>query len=378
MKWSLRIGSIIGIPIKVHLTFILLLVLVFFAGTKVIGLGGLAGVIFICLVFASVVFHELAHSLVARHYGIEVVDITLLPIGGVARMAKPPEKPAQEMLIAAAGPAASFALAVALLITADLVGSKIPVSDFSLRTNLIAQLCAVNFVLAVFNLVPAFPMDGGRILRGFLGLYLHPLKATRIAVGVGQVFAAILFFLGLLSMNLFMILIALFVYIGAESEEKQMGVMLTLEGVTAKSTMITDLEVVSPEHRIGEVADRYCHSFQGDFPVVDDRGLTGLVTRETLTEALHKLGPSVKVGEIMRVDYPIALEDTPLTEILQKMQEAGSKVVPIMRQRELVGLVTLEQIGRYNMLCAGFSCEFIHPGRTDPSKQADSAHEPQP
>lgn len=363
MKWSFRIGSIFGIPVTVHITFLLLLLLVFFAGQSIIGTGGLNGVVFVILVFASVVFHELSHATVARHYGINVVDITLLPIGGVARMATPPDNPKQEILIAAAGPAASLALAFCLWFLASAVGTGVSISDMSVRGGLLAQLTAVNVVLALFNLLPAFPMDGGRILRGFLGLYLSQYKATRIAVGIGQVFAIVLFFVGLMAMNFFMILIALFVYIGAESEERQMGIMLSLGGAKAQDAMITGLSTLTPDRTVGEAAGIYFHSFQGDFPVMDDRRLVGLVTKDILVDALHNIGPTAPVSRVMTRDFPTVTEETSLIDVLGKIQESGSKAIPVLKSGQLVGLITLEQLGRYNMVCSGYSCDFASTSR---------------
>lgn len=364
MKWSFKIGSIMGIPVKIHLTFLLLLVLIYFAGTAVIGTGGLDGVIFVVLVFASVVFHELSHALVARHYGIDVVDITLLPIGGVARMAKPPERPKEEIFIAIAGPAASFVLAFALWFALDIFGDGVTVSDFSVKGSLLAQLTAVNVVLAVFNLLPAFPMDGGRILRGVLALKMSQYRATHIAVGVGQVLAIVLFFLGLWTLNPFMILIALFVYIGAETEERQVGIMISLGGATARHAMSTDIEVLRPTATVADAAELSCRGFQADFPVMDGSRLVGLVTRETIVEALHRQGPAVTVQEVMVRDFPVAGEQSSLIDVLQKIQETGYKAVPILRGADLKGIITLEQIGRYNMLCSGYACDFTGAGET--------------
>ncbi len=359
MRWSFKVGSIFGVPLNVHITFILLLILVYFVGGSVIGAGGFQGVIFIVLVFASVVFHELSHSIVAKHYGIKVEDITLLPIGGVARMVDTPEKPVQEIVIAAAGPAASFLLAFMLWFVADIFGSGVTITDMSIQGGLLAELTAVNFVLAVFNLLPAFPMDGGRILRGLIALYLSPYQATRIAVGIGQMFAIAMFFLGILSGNFFMILIALFVYLGAETEERQMGIMVALGGSKALDAMISELHTLKPEQTVVDAAVRFCKGFQSDFPVVDDRRLIGLVTREAIVDTLHKKGPSAMVSDIMVRDFPVANEQTPLTEVLRKMQSSNSKAVPILNHGELKGLITLEQIGRYNMLCSGYSCDFL-------------------
>jgi Zn-dependent protease/CBS domain-containing protein len=366
MKWSFKMGSILGIPLKVHVTFFLLLFIVYLAGDKFIGIGGLHGLIFVGLIFASVIFHELSHAMVARHYGIDVLDITLLPIGGVARMPTTPEDPRQEVLISAAGPAASLVLAISLWFISDLLGYGLSFWNTSIQGNLLAQLAAVNFILAIFNIIPAFPMDGGRVLRGLLALYMSPLKATHIAVGIGQALAIGLFFLGLLSMNVFMILIALFVYMGAEAEERQLGMTFPLKGVTARAAMVSDLDVLSPHDTVGHVAERYCRGFQEDFPVVDGRRLVGLITRDTLVNALHKKGPSVSVSETMTRDFPTAAEDTPLVEILEKIQASGSKAVPILRAGEISGLITLEQIGRYSMLCAGYACDFMGADKRGP------------
>ncbi len=366
MKWSYKIGSILGIPLRVHVTFLLLLLIVYFVGGSIIGIGGLRGLIFVALIFASVVFHELSHAMVARHYGIEVVDITLLPIGGVARMPVTPEDPRQELLISAAGPASSLVLAISLWFLSDLLGYGLSFWHVSVHGNLLAELALVNFVLAVFNLIPAFPMDGGRVLRGFLGLYMSPMTATRIAVGIGQVLAIGLFFIGLLSMNIFMILIALFVYMGAEAEERHLGAVLPLKGVTARAAMVSGIDVLSPRDTVGVVAERYCRGFQEDFPVVEDHRVVGLITRDGLINALHKKGPSCLVSEAMTGDFPTASEETPLVEILEKIQASGSKAVPILKAGEISGLITLELIGRYSMLCAGYSCDFMttdKPGR---------------
>ncbi|MBI5569984.1 MAG: site-2 protease family protein [Desulfomonile tiedjei] len=368
MKWSFKIGSILGIPVKVHLTFVLLLILIYFAGPVIVGVGGVSGVIFVLLVFASVVFHELSHAMVARHYGIGVQDITLLPIGGVARMAKQPERPSQEVAIAVAGPIASIVLAISFWFAAELFGSQVTVLDFSVKRDWLAQLAAVNLVLALFNLLPAFPMDGGRVLRGLLGLTMTPYRATRIAVGVGQVLAIVLFFVGLILPNFFMILIALFVYLGAETEEQQMGIMMALGGATAGTAMIRNVQSLSPDKLVGDAAELFCHGFQSDFPVMEGRRLIGLVTRDTITESLHKRGPSVPVQEIMARDFPTVVEDTPLVEVLEKIEASGYKVLPVLSGGELMGLVTLEQIWRYNMLCSGYSCEFMQPARRNASE----------
>jgi CBS domain-containing protein len=280
-------------------------------------------------------------------------------------MTKTPDKPSEEIFIAIAGPLSSLVLAFALWFAAHLIGMDVTVTDLSVKGGILPQLAAINLFLAIFNLLPAFPMDGGRVLRGILGLYLSPYMATRIAVGVGQVFAIGLFFLGLYVMNFFMILIALFVYLGAEAEERQMTIMQSLGGATAATAMITDLEKLSPDETVGHAAEIYCRSFQQDFPVMEGSRLIGLLTRELITETLHKNGPSVPVREIMVTDFPTVSEQARLTDVFQKIQQTGYKAVPIVSGSELRGLITLEQIARYNMLCSGYSCDFMQPRKSD-------------
>jgi Zn-dependent protease/CBS domain-containing protein len=367
MNWSFKIAAVMGIPVRIHFTFLLLLLLVFFAGDALIGAGGLSGVVFVLLVFASVVFHELSHAVVARHYGVNVLDITLLPIGGMARMATPPERPMHEIFIAVAGPIASFLLAFLFWFAADLFSTGVTLSDLSVKSGLLAQLASVNLVLGLFNLLPAFPMDGGRILRGLLGLSMSPYKATRIAAGVGQALAVGLFFLGLVWMNIFLILIALFVYVGAEAEEKQMGLMTALRGATAQTAMSSDVAVLAPGQSVGDAAGLYCRGFQSDFPVMDGPRLVGLVTQDIVTQSLHLYGPTTRVQEVMARDFPTVLEHTPLTEVLEKINATGYQAIPVLRGPELRGLVTLGQILRFNMLCSGYSCEFMTPGKSQDS-----------
>ena len=196
MKWSFKIGSIFGIPVRIHITFLLLLFFVAVNPHKGL-LGGLVGVVFIILVFIGVLLHELGHSLVARHFGEPVHDIVLLPIGGVSRM-EIPQDPRQEILVAVSGPVVSLILAMFFLILSLLFGYSLGFGSFiKAESRILVELFYVNLMLAIFNLIPAFPMDGGRILRGILALRMEPVRATRIAVGVGQVLAVVMFFIGI-------------------------------------------------------------------------------------------------------------------------------------------------------------------------------------
>ncbi len=218
MGWSFPIGSVGGTLIRVHVTFFLLLAWV--AGSAWIAGGAQAAldsVLFILLLFACVVLHELGHVLAARRYGVQTPDITLLPIGGVARLERIPEKPSQEFVIAIAGPAVNVVIAAILLV---ILGGILPAGSLELDNpgvNLLARLAGANIFLVVFNLIPAFPMDGGRILRAALAHWLGYTQGTRIAATVGQVLAFGFGFLGLFG-NPLLLFIALFVYLGATAE----------------------------------------------------------------------------------------------------------------------------------------------------------------
>lgn len=220
MKWSWKIGAIKGIDIYIHFTFFLLLA--GFGISSLISQQSLAAsfgsMLYIILLFTIVVLHELGHSLTAKHFGIDTRQITLLPIGGVAQLERMPEKPVQELLISIAGPAVNVVLALALLVLSYFVSSFGTVSSIALiSSEFIFKLVGVNVALAVFNLIPAFPMDGGRVLRAILALRGSYLLATKNALNVSKVFAVLFGIIGIFS-NPFLIIIAIFVWIAGSQE----------------------------------------------------------------------------------------------------------------------------------------------------------------
>jgi Zn-dependent protease len=229
MKGSIKLFEIFGISINIHITFLLLPVLFYFKE-------GLSGVLLVIIIFACVTFHELTHSLVAKKFGIGVRDITLLPIGGVASMSKMPESPKQEFLISVSGPLSNIFLAAVFFLIfyyTPWIPREVlrhPLSGESLIYT-VAWLPWANMMLAVFNMLPAFPMDGGRVLRAILSIRMNYAKATRIAVGIGHIFAIIFGFWGLVTGNIFLILIALFIYIAASAEEAQVNMLETLKAL---------------------------------------------------------------------------------------------------------------------------------------------------
>jgi len=352
MKWSFQIGKLFGIPIRVHVTFLLLLLFIAFAGSKQAGqAGAIFGTISIILIFVCVVLHEIGHSLVAVHYGIKVKDIVLLPIGGVSRMEDIPEEPKKEIAISVVGPLISLGLAVVFFFIAKATGQGTGFRQFSVfQGNVIATLFWINLILGLFNLVPAFPMDGGRVLRGLLATSMDGLRATKIAVSVGQGFAILLFFFGIF-FNWWLALIAIFIYLGAEGEERMVMLKTSLGKSSVRVAMITDVHTVSPDQTVGEVLENICHGFQQDFPVLEGGELVGILTKEDVFSALHKHEKSALVRDVMQTDFVTTTEDAPLSEIFKKMTARRLSVIPVMRGRKLQGLINLEQIGKYHMIC---------------------------
>jgi Zn-dependent protease/CBS domain-containing protein len=352
MKWSFKIGKLFGIPIRVHLTFLLLLFFIGISGSKQGGSeGAILGMIVIIFIFICVILHEVGHSLVAIHYGIKVNDIILLPIGGVSRMEEIPEDPKQEITISVVGPLVSFGLAILFFVLSEVTHQGIGFKQINIYSrNVVASLFWINLVLGVFNLIPAFPMDGGRVLRGILAIRMESLKATKIAVGIGQGFAILLFFFGIF-FNWWMALIAIFIYLGAEGEERMVAVKNSLGKSPVKLAMLTDVHTVSPQETVGQVLERICHSFQQDFPVEEGGEVVGILTRETIFSALHKHEKTTLVKDIMQKDFVYTTADASLSEIYKTMTAHRLYVMPVMKGKKLRGMINLEQIGKYHMIC---------------------------
>jgi len=352
MKWSFQIGKLFGIPIRIHVTFLLLLFFIGIVGSRQAGgSGAIFGMISIVFIFFCVVLHEIGHSLMAIRYGIDVKDIVLLPIGGVSRMEDIPEDPKKEITISVVGPLVSFALAFFFFLIAKTTGQNISVREISLfGGNLVANLFWINLILGMFNLVPAFPMDGGRVLRGILATSMDSLRATKIAVSMGQVFAIVLFFFGIF-FSWWMALIAIFIYLGAEGEERMVALRTTLGKSPVRMAMITEINTVSPDQTVGEVLEVICHGFQQDFPVVEGGEVVGILTKEAVFSALHKHEKSALVGDVMKKDFVSTTEDASLSDIFKKMTIEKLSVIPVMKGKELRGMINLEQIGKYHMIC---------------------------
>src|SRR6266849_6477406 len=353
MSWSINIGSIAGTAIRIHITFLLFLVWIFVAGLATGGVNdALSSLVFMVLLFACVLAHEFGHIFTARAFGVATPDVTLLPIGGVARLERIPEAPYEEFLVAIAGPLVNVAIAIALVL---LAGARVNASDLytveSPHTSMIDRLAAVNLFLAVFNMIPAFPMDGGRVLRALLASRMGYVRATEIASFIGQGVAFALGFIGLFS-NPMLIFIAIFVYLAASSEAHLVAIRAMSRGVPTSAAMMTQFATLSPEAHVEEAVQTLLRTSQSEFPVVDGAGKpVGLLGRGDLIRALKHLGPDARVAEAMSPTVPTVGHRRCLDEAFRILQEKSSPAVAVVdASGRLVGLVTSETVGEMLML----------------------------
>jgi stage IV sporulation protein FB len=351
MSWSIPIFRVAGIHVRIHLTFLLLL------GWLALGYyleGGsaeaAARLLFILLLFACVLLHEFGHAFAAKGYGIDTPDITLLPIGGVARLARMPEKPSQELVVALAGPAVNVVIAIALFLVIGFRGMTIDDATI-VRPGMLEKLMVINVVLVLFNLVPAFPMDGGRVLRALLATRLSYARATQIAAMVGQGCAFVFGFLGLFG-NPMLIFIALFVYIGASQEATLAQMKDVSRGLPVSSAMIRDFRALPVDATLTEAVDALLATSQHDFPVIDEHGaVAGVLLRNDLISALRRNDPALRAGDVMRRGVPTVTTGTPFDEAFRVMQESNCPAVPVLdRMHRLVGLLTPENVSELMMV----------------------------
>ncbi|MDY6819672.1 MAG: CBS domain-containing protein [Halobacteriales archaeon] len=359
---SYRIGSVFGIPIEVDFSLLLVLpVLGWVIGSQVTrwvsllnqlpnggGFAGtglttgvtpwLLGIAAAVGLFVGVLLHELGHSVVAIHYGYEIESIKLWIFGGVAQFLEMPEQPRQEVAVSIAGPLVSVVLGVFSYIGFRIVSPVSPVLTF-----VFGYLTLMNISLTVFNLLPAFPMDGGRVLRAWLARNQPFAEATRTAARVGKVFAILLGLIGLLGFNLLLIGIAFFIYIGAEGEARQAEMKATFEGVTVGDLMtpVVDLQTVRPETPISELVTRMLRERHTGYPVVSNDGLVGIVTLDDLQHIPEAERDAYRVKDLMTSDLEtIHIDDNPI-DALQRMQQTGIGRLPVVDDTgAMVGLIS--------------------------------------
>jgi Zn-dependent protease/predicted transcriptional regulator len=295
--------------------------------------------------------HELGHALTARRFGIETRDIILLPIGGVARLERMPEEPRQELLIAVAGPAVNVVLAAIFWMLMFMLGDRPTFGySFSGSGGFLGQMLAVNITLILFNALPAFPMDGGRVLRALLAMRMNYARATRYAAAVGKVFAALFVLFGLMESYPFLVVIGIFVWLGASGEASQTQVKLGLQGATIDDIIIRDVLTLAPDDPLQKGVDSVLAGFQQDFPVVVGGVLQGLLTREDLVRALDAQGRTGRVADAMRSSVPTASPSDAITDVFARLQSAGLRSIPVVAEGQFIGVITTENIAEYLML----------------------------
>jgi Zn-dependent protease len=339
-----------GIDVRVHATFLLLLVWVAISAYQRTGsgIGATRGVAFVLALFASVVLHEFGHALVARRYGIGTRDITLLPIGGVARLERMPDRPREELWIALAGPTVTLALAVILYVAAQLAG--LPMSSGAAMTgSVVTQLMWANVSLLVFNLLPAFPMDGGRVLRAALAMRMSYARATAVAARVGRAFALVFGIIGLFG-NPLLVFIALFVWLAAAAEAQAVQMRSMLGDVPVERVMIRDVQTLNPRDPLTTALDHILRGFQQDFPVVEDHKVVGVLSRDALLRAVARQGRDAPVADAMDRAFRTAEPGEPVEQALARLRECRCHTMPVVSNGQLQGVLTMENIGEFVMI----------------------------
>jgi Zn-dependent protease/CBS domain-containing protein len=353
MGWSFKLFDVAGTAVRIHATFFLLLAWI--AAIYWVQGGPAAainGVIFITILFVCVVLHEFGHILAARHYGIRTPDVTLLPIGGVASMERMPEKPSQEIVVALAGPAVNLVIAAVLMLVLQ---ARFDLSQLAqleqAQSTLLGRIAAANVALFAFNLIPAFPMDGGRVLRALLVVKLGYTTATRVAAWIGQGLALVFAYWGLFG-NPLLILIAVFIFFAASGEAGYVQAREYTRGYLASHAMITSFQSLNPLSTVDDAAALLLRTTQQELPVLDGSGvLRGVVTRDNLIAALKERGGATPVIGVMTRDVPTVPENACLDRVFQQLRSAGTRFVGVTDWRQrLIGYITPETLAELVMI----------------------------
>jgi Zn-dependent protease len=353
MSWSIKLFSVGGTAVRMHLTFLLLLgwiaAVQWMRGTAQ---DAIAGVAFIIVLFACVVLHEFGHIIAGRRYGIRTPDVTLWPIGGIASMERMPDRPSQEVVVALAGPAVNAVIAFVLIVA---VGLRFDLQQMTpvefIQSSFVAQIAVANIVLLVFNLIPAFPMDGGRVLRALLAMKLGYVRATQVAAIVGQILAVAFAILGLMG-NPVLVLIAIFIFLAARGEAGYAQFRELTRGRHVADAMITSFQSLGVMATADDAAQLLLQTTQQEFPVLDGASrLRGVVTRKAIIEALKKSGGAIPVLEIMTADVPTVPQETDLEQAFALLRKTNAQCVGVVDPSGgLVGYITPENVKELVMI----------------------------
>jgi len=358
MRWSIPIGRVFGVTLRLHVTFLLLLAWI---GYEAFVVGGVSAawweVARVCLIFVCIALHELGHSVVAQQLDVEVRSITLLPIGGVAALRRIPENPWHEIAITLAGPMVNAAIAILLLPFAGvptlLEFASIPPGVIGLMRSLVAA----NMLLFAFNFIPAFPMDGGRLLRAVLALVLPYRRATAVAATVGQGIAALFVLAGVMGWQilplvppLWLLIIGVFIFLGAEGEERMVRMRSLLNELEVEDVMSRDFAVLAPNATVADGLRMVYQTGQDDFPVMQSDHLAGLVSRAAMVDASNKLGSEIPVAEVMDTNLPVVSPRDKVANVYEEMLSEGHSSFPVLSEGQLIGLLSPENISRYMLV----------------------------
>ncbi|MEJ2007457.1 MAG: site-2 protease family protein [Acidobacteriota bacterium] len=349
MRWSWKIGEVSGIGLYIHATFWILILFILYInwshGQNLTT--ALYGAAFVLVVFGFITLHELGHALTAHRFGVRTRDITLLPIGGLARLERMPDDPIQELWVALAGPAVNIAIAGLLYFVLLSSGGQMSFEQLEwFGGNFLDKLIIVNVWLVAFNMIPAFPMDGGRVLRSLLATRIEFGRATRISARIGQGIAGIFAIAGLFS-DPFLIFIALFVWTGAQQEASMAKMHISVGDIPVQHIMLRDFRVLRPDDTLGQAVDQVLGGWREDFPIVFGDHVLGMLTRENMTRGLAQNGPQTRVRDAMRRDIPAVDPRQRLDQALALMRECNCRSLPVEHEGKLAGLLTLDNVGEF-------------------------------
>ena len=363
MNSSLQLGKIMGIPVRLHWTFLLVILYIAWAFAsfsqqvlgRTYGLGSIEpaslrwiySLVFAVVLFACVALHELGHSYIAHKNGITIKSITLYFFGGVSAVEEIPRNPGLELQMAFAGPAVSGVIGLVSVLLASLLG------DGSAASIMLWTLGLMNIILMIFNLIPAFPMDGGRLLRAWFATRMPYIRATRNAADIGKMFAILMFVIGLFSFNFMLLFVAFFVYVGASEEEKATEISVSLEGIKVKNIMSPEVRTVAPDMTLQELKELMFLEKHRGYPVMSGDEMQGIVTLTNLQSVPDELLSSTRVEKVMaRKLYVIAPLDEASTA-MKMMNDMQIRRLPVMDNGRLVGIVSREDLVRAIELSSG-------------------------
>lgn len=366
MKWSLKIGKIVGIPVSIHWTFIILLGWIFISYYKIENdlQHAINGVIFIIALFICVALHELGHALAAKQFKIVTKSITLLPIGGMALMEKIPEKPIQELWVAIAGPLVNIVLAILLFTFLHLTGS-IPETINAEQIQILKgngfwlNLFLANIILAIFNLIPAFPMDGGRVLRALLAFKYDRALATKIAASIGQLLAIVFVFFGIFA-NIWLVFIGVFIFLGAGSEAFLEKTKSALSGHTVNDVLMHQYTCLSPEDTLEKAVEILLNGQEQEFIIKKDNNVVGILTRQDLIRGLSEHGTASPILNVMSKDFLTFDTTMLLKDVYQKFISSKCTVAPVIHNTKFVGIIDKENIDELIMIKEALKHENSH------------------